>query len=96
MSTLLLVLAGLALLALRPATADARTLTQLRAARAAAGWPRVAARTVQAVAVIALLATACGLWAGLYICRWVGGVLVAIGQGIADLGAGPELIGGGA
>jgi hypothetical protein len=97
MSTLAAVLLGvlaLALLQLRPATADARTLTQLRAARAAAGWPRTGARAVQVTVVTVLLAVACGLWAGLRLAHWVGTVLVVIAVGIAALGAGPELIGG--
>lgn len=94
MTTLLLILAGLALLTLRPATSDARTPRQIRTALAVAGWPRTLARTLQTIAVAALLATACGMWAGIWIARGIFTVLAAIGLGIAALGGGPELIGG--
>lgn len=102
--TVLLALAALALLAVRPVDADARTpieelLTartpaELRAAARRAGWPRTTARTLQVSTVVVLLLL-------VVVCRMVvdfaygiGTVIKAIAQGIAALGASPELQGG--
>ncbi|MEV4246931.1 hypothetical protein AB0J63_26400 [Streptosporangium canum] len=102
--TVLLVLAALALFAVRPVDADARTPieellaartpAELRATARRAGWPRVTARTLQVstVVVLLLLVVACRMVVDF--AYFAGTVIKAIAQGIAALGAGPELQGG--
>lgn len=91
-----LILAVLALLAVRPVTVEARTPAQVRAAARAAGWARITGRTVQVVVVVALLVLA----AACRICwhtAWAAGSVVAVlAVGLAALGGGPELQEGGA
>lgn len=96
MTAILLICAGLALLAIRPLdrAAGARTPTQLRTAVRAAGWSRVAARVLQVavVTVLLILAVACRLlW---HTAHGLGTVIAAVALGLAALGAGPELQGG--
>lgn len=91
-----LILAALTLLTVRPAGVEARTLAQVRAAARAAGWARITGRTVQVVVVVALLvlAAACRIcWEAM----WTAGSVVAVlAVGLAALGGGPELQEGGA
>ena len=94
MTAILLICAGLALLAIRPLGEDARTPAELRAAVQRAGWPRVTARTLQVtlVVVLLLLAVACRLlW---HTAHGLGTVIAVVALGLAALGAGPELQGG--
>lgn len=94
MTIVLLLLAMLALLAIRPLTAEARTPAELHAAARRAGWPQVTARTLQVstVVVLLLLVVACRMVVDF--AYFAGTVIKAIAQGIAALGAGPELQGG--
>ncbi|MGV9600785.1 hypothetical protein ACWDR1_29410 [Streptosporangium sandarakinum] len=96
MTAVLLIAAGLAVLAVRPLerAAGARTPAQFRAALRAAGWSRVTARVLQVavVTVLLVLAVACRLlW---HTAHGVGTVLAAAALGLAALGAGPALRGG--
>ncbi|MER5647295.1 hypothetical protein [Streptosporangium sp. NPDC002524] len=77
-----------------PAAARACTFAEIRAARRRAGWPRVAARTLQISVVVPLLllATACHILRQTAHAIGTGVALVAVG--LAALGSGPELIGG--
>lgn len=79
-----------------PAAARARTCTQMRAAIRRAGWPRVAARTLQIAVVLTLLllATVCRLlW---HTAHTIGTTIGLVAVGLAALGGGPELRAGAA
>ncbi len=80
------VLAALvALFALRPATAEARTGRQLWTAVCGAGWTRCASRTVWALTVVVLLVLA-SVGAGTSRAVYAGAaVLWTVGQGLASV-----------
>ena len=103
-ATVLLILATLALFAVRPIDKDARTPieellaartpAEIRAAARRAGWPRITARTIQiaVVVVLLLLVEACRI--SLHTINAIGTVITAVAAGIAALGVGTDLQGG--
>ncbi|MER7131340.1 hypothetical protein [Streptosporangium saharense] len=91
MTALLALLAGLALLTVRPTSTDARTLAQLAAAVKAAGWARVSGRTLQITVVAALLVAAAVCRICWHTAQAAGSVAIMLALGLAALGGGPEI-----
>lgn len=85
MTALLALLAGLALLTVRPTSTDARTPAQLAAAVKAAGWARVSGRTLQVTVVALLLVVAVAARMCWHAAWAVGSLAVLLAAAVATL-----------